>query len=41
MKQHTTLLTFIVETVYPVNAGTLMVATKKKEILRILYLVGQ
>ena len=34
-------LTLIIKSVYPVNAGTLVVATKKKEVFRIFDLVCQ
>lgn len=34
------LLTFIIETINPVNASTFMIATKKKKIFRVLDLVS-
>lgn len=34
------LLTFIIETIDPVNASTFMIATKKKKIFRVLDLVS-
>ncbi len=35
------MLTFIVETIYPVDAGTFVVPSQEEEILRVLDLVGK
>ena len=34
-------LTFIIESIYPIYAGTLVVSSKEKEVLRIFDLVRQ
>ena len=34
-------LTFVIESVYPVDVGTLMISSKKEEVLWIFDLIGQ
>lgn len=38
---HTKLLTFIIEAINSINAGTFMVSSEEEKILWVFYLVGQ